>query len=146
MCPVSTINLRYSQPNKSHSDQREYNPFVLNSLRTQGYGIMIIVPSLFNGQMLYFTYILCFKCSIALGHITFWKLKRSTTCSLKPAFCWRCLIHHYMWNKWVSALPIVLYKWFWKQGLDNINIFITNFDYKMKSIFKIKAHIQLFHI
>ena len=26
MCPVSTINLRYSQPNKSHSDQREYNP------------------------------------------------------------------------------------------------------------------------
>ena len=26
MCPVSTINLRYSQPNKSHSNQIEYNP------------------------------------------------------------------------------------------------------------------------
>ena len=57
MCPVSTINLRYSQPNRTIPSKKRNILFVLNSLRNQGQ----CNNTLFDGQIHYFTYIVVSK-------------------------------------------------------------------------------------
>ena len=124
MCPVSTINLRYSQPNKSHSDQREYNPVRVKF--TQDSRIRNNDNSTFLAQWsnaLFYIYTM-----FQVFHHTwpYYILKAQEIyhmCLLELSFCRRYLKHHYTWYTWIYILNLG----FCIQSLSNIDkYFILN--------------------